>query len=155
MTCQGHEYSMEKKETTVINLEAHPNLASLYRAMNDPKVAAILKSFGIDKEVEYVYQEHRRIKLATYVITTSDSEETKRLVNKLIETLPEFLDDDDKQLINSAIDNKVRQERQIGEDSEVEDSEVDCSETVTEELCMRVLGVKIFCYRRTRTTSCK
>ena len=144
MICQGHEYSMEKRETTVINLEAHPDLAALYRAMNDPRVAVILKSFGIDKEVEYVYQGHRRIRLVTYVITASDSEEIKRLINKLIETLPEFLDDDDKQLINNAIDNKARQER-----------EADCSdETVTEVREIRVLGVKIFCSKRTRTISC-
>ena len=141
MTCQGHEYSMEKRETTVINLDAHPDLAALYRAMNDPKVAAILKSFGIDREVGYVYQGHRRIKLATYVITASDPEEIKCLVNKLIETLPEFLDDDDKRLINNAIDNKERQERQTQY----------CSITVTEVKEIRILGVKIFSNKRTRT----
>ena len=141
MTCQGHEYSMEKRETTVINLDAHPDLAALYRAMNDPKVAAILKSFGIDREVGYVYQGHRRIKLATYVITASDPEEIKCLVNKLIETLPEFLDDDDKRLINNAIDNEERQERQTQY----------CSITVTEVKEIRILGVKIFSNKRTRT----
>ena len=32
MSSQGHEFSIEKRETTVINLEAHPDLAALYRA---------------------------------------------------------------------------------------------------------------------------
>ena len=122
--------SMEKRETTVINLEAHPDLATLYRAMNDPRVAVILKSFGIDKEEEYVYQGHRRIRLATYVIIALDSEEIKRLINKLIDTLPKFLDDDDKHLINSAIDNKTRQEIETEEDSE----------TATEVMEIRVLA---------------
>ena len=121
---------MEKRETTVINLEAHPDLTILYRAMNDPRVAVILKSFGIDKEVEYVYQGNRRIRLATYVITASNAEEIKRLINKLIETLPKFFDNDDKHLINSATDNKARQERETEEDYE----------TVTEVTEIRVLA---------------
>ena len=136
---------MEHKDTTVINLNAHPDLVVLYRAMNDPKVAAILKSFGIEKEVRYVYQGNRRIKLPLYVITASDPEETKRLVNKLIEILPKFLDDDDKQLVNSAIDQKARQER----DTQL--TEGDCSETITEVKEVRVLGITIFRSKRTRT----
>ena len=146
ITCEGHKYSMEHKDTTVINLDAHPDLAALYRAMNDPKVAAILKSFGIEKEIKFVYQGNRRIKLPLYVITTSDPEETKRLVNKLIETLPKFLDDDDKQLVNSAIDKKARQER---------DTEGDCSESYTEVTEIQVLGITIFRSKRTKTVSCK
>ena len=138
---------MEKRETTVINLDAYPDLSALYRAMNDPNVAAILKSFGIDKEVEYVYQGHRRIKLVTYVITASDPQEAKRLINKLIETLPEFLDDDDKQTINNAIDYKAREERQVS---------VNCPPnsntniTVTECHEIRILDVRIF--KNTKTT---
>ena len=152
MTCQGHEYSMEKRETTVINLDAHPDLVALYRAINDPKVAAILKSFGIDKEVEYVYQGHRRIKLVTYVITASDPQEAKRLINKLIETLPEFLDDDDKQTINNAIDHKAREERQVV---------VNCPPnskgktiTVTEEYEITVAGALTIKYKKITTIQC-
>ena len=137
---------MEHRDTTVINLDVHPDLAALYRAMNDPKVAAILKSFGIEKEIKYVYQGNRRIKLPLYVITASDPEETKHLVNKLIETLPKFLDDDDKHLVNSAIDKKARQER---------DTEGDCSESYTEVTEIQVLGITIFRSKRTKTVSCK
>ena len=139
---------MEHKDTTVINLDAHPDLAALHRAMNDPKVAAILKSFGIEKEIKYVYQGNRRIKLPLYVITASDPEDTKHLVNKLIETLPKFLDDDDKHLDNSAIDKKARQER---------DTEGDCSETITEVTEVQVLGYTIFRSTRkiTITVPCK
>ena len=48
--CQGHKYSVEERDTTVINLDAHPSQAALYKAKNDPKVAALLNSLGFKKE---------------------------------------------------------------------------------------------------------
>ena len=73
--CQGHKYSMEKRDTTVINLDAHPDQASLYRARNDPKVAAVLHSLGIKKEEQYRYEGNKKLnKLVSYMITATDGE---------------------------------------------------------------------------------
>ena len=58
--CQGHKYSMEERHTTVINLDVHSSLAALYKAKNDPKVAALLNSLGIKKE-QYRYGDNKKL----------------------------------------------------------------------------------------------
>ena len=87
--CQGHTYTMEETETTVIKVDAQPDQAAQYKARNDPKVAAILKSLGINKEEDYIYQGNKRIdKLVSYILPTTDEAdgaETKRLIKKIAE----------------------------------------------------------------------
>ena len=108
--CQGHKYSMEKRDTTVINLDAHPDQASLYRARNDPKVAAVLHSLGIKKEEQYRYEGNKKFnKLVSYMITATDGQKLKYLIKKLAAILPGFFDDNDKELIYSIIDEKVKE----------------------------------------------
>ena len=117
--CQGHEYSMGKRDTTTINLYARPDEAAQYKARNDPKVAAILSYFGVDKEEEYIYQGNRRIKkLVSYVLTATDMERTKYLIKKVAKLLPEFLDDDDIKLICSVVDAKLGYEKRDAKDCE-------------------------------------
>ena len=117
--CHGHEYSMENRDTTVINVDAHPDRATLYRAKNNPKVAALLHSLGVKREEQYRRQDNKKLnKLVSYTITATDGEKPKYLIKKLAELLPGYFDEDDKELINSVIDEKVtevgQQKRQIG-----------------------------------------
>ena len=122
--CQAHEYSMGKRETTMISLYARPDQAAQYKARNDPKVAAILSYFGIDKEEEYIYQGNRRIKkLVSYVLRATDTEKTKYLIRRVAKLLPEFLDDDDTKLICSVIDAKLGHEKRDAKDCPKETSE--------------------------------
>lgn len=60
--CQGHKISMTSKATMVINIDANLNKSTQQRAGNDPGVAAILKSFGISKVEDYVYQDRKKLK---------------------------------------------------------------------------------------------
>lgn len=106
--CHGHEYSMEKRDTTVINLDAHPDHATLYRVKNDPKVAALLHSLGVKREEQYRRQDNKKLnKLVSYTMTATDGEKPKYLIKKLAELLPGYFDEDDKELIYSVIDEKV------------------------------------------------
>ena len=118
--CQGHKYSMEERDTTVINLEAHPSQAALYKAKNDPKVAALLNFLGVKKEEQYRNGDNKKPnKPVTYTMTATDAEKPKYLVKKLAELLPGFFDDDDKELICSVLDEKLtgvgQQKRQTNE----------------------------------------
>ena len=114
--CQGHKYSMEERDTTVINLEVHPDQATMYKAKNNPKVAALLHFLGVKKE-QYRYQENK--KPVSYTLTATDTEKPKYFIKKLAELLPGFFDDDDKELIYSTIDEKLteagQKKRQINE----------------------------------------
>ena len=111
---------MEERDTTVINLDAHPSQAALYRAKSDPKVAALLNSIGIRKEEMYRYGDNKKLnKLVSYTMTATDEEKPKYLIKKLAKILPGFFDDDDKELIYSIIDEKLaevgQQKREIDE----------------------------------------
>lgn len=113
LKCQGHKASIEEKETIVIQLEGYHDHNAQYKAINDPKVAKTLKSLGISKEVDYVYQHDKRSKkLVLYVMMATHAEEAKQLIKKLAEILPGFFDDDDKEIINSIIDDKLKEVRQ-------------------------------------------
>ena len=88
---------MEERDTTVINLEAHPSQAALYEAKNDPKVAALLNSLGFKKEEQYRYGDNKKLnKLVSYTMTSTDAEKPKYSIKKLAEILPGLFDDDDK-----------------------------------------------------------
>ena len=149
--CQGHKYSMEERDTTVINLEAHPSQATLYKAKNDPKVAALLNSLGFKKEEQYRYGDNKKLnKLVSYTMTSTDAEKPKYSIKKLAEILPGLFDDDDKELIYSIIDEKLtekgQQKRQTNEiQNQVEDTQprrratdtiviVRCVEIITEDV---------------------
>ena len=142
--CQGHKYSMEKRYTTVINLDAHLDHAALHRARNDPKVAAVLHSLGVKREEQYKQQGNKKLnKLVSYTITATDAEKPKYLIKKLAEMLPEFFDDDNKELINSIIDERLteagQQKRQTNEcRNKKADTTPDPEEPVDVETCIEI-----------------
>ena len=104
---------MRNKETTVIRIDANPDHNAKYRARDDPGVAAILRSFGISKVEDYIYKDNKRVeKLVSYVMTVPDAEKSKYLINKIAQILPEFIDDDDKKVIDNAIDEVLMTRRQ-------------------------------------------
>ena len=109
---------MEKRDTTVINLDVHPDQATLYKARNDPKVAALLHSLGVKKEEQYRDGDNKKLnKLVSYTMTATDAVKSKHFINKLAELLPGLFDNEDKQLIYNTIDEKLteagQQKRQI------------------------------------------
>ena len=112
MRCQSHTASVTSEETTVIEIDANPDQNAQYKARDDPGVAAILKSFGINKVEDYVYQDDKVEKLVSYVMTVSDPEKAKDLMKKVSRILPEFIDDDDLKTINDAIDDIPVTEKQ-------------------------------------------
>ena len=104
---------MTSKATMVINIDANLNKSAQQRARNDPGVAAILKSFGISKVEDYVYQDRKKLKkLVSYIMTVSDAEEAKYLIKKVAQVLPEVIDDDDEKVIDNAIDDIVMTQKQ-------------------------------------------
>ena len=116
--CQGHKHSMEKRDTTVINLDVHPDQATLYKAKNDPKVAALLHSLGVKKEEQYRDGDNKKLdKLVSYTMTGTDAVKSKHFINKLAELLPGLFDNEDKELIYNIIDEQLteagQQKRQI------------------------------------------
>ena len=117
MRCQGHTTSVTSKETTVIEIDANPDQDAQYKFTDDPEVAAMLKSLGINKVEDHVYQDNKQIdKVVSYVVTVSNTEKAKYLMKKVAEILPEFIDDDDVKTIDGAIDDiaiKEKQKRQI------------------------------------------
>ena len=56
MRCQGHTTSVTSEETTVIEIDANynPDQYAQYKATDDPEVAAMLKSLGINKVEDHV-----------------------------------------------------------------------------------------------------
>ena len=119
MKCQGHEYSLQKVNRTVIKMNAHPDKAAQHRARYNRRVAATLKSLGIKQEVEriYVHGSNKLVKnRLKYTIDVQDREKTKYLVKKFSEILPEYLDQDDVETVYQAFNDLTagrRQERQI------------------------------------------
>ena len=113
MRCQSHTASVTSEETTVIQIDANPDQNAQYKARDDPGVEAILKSFGIKKVEDYVYQDDKEVKkLVSYVTTGSDTEKAKDLMKKVSQILPEFIDDDDLKTIDDAIDDIAVTEKQ-------------------------------------------
>ena len=117
MRCQGHTASVTSEETTVIEIDANPDQKVQYEARDDPEVAAILKSFGINKVEDYVYQDNKEVKkLVSYVMTVSDPKNATYLMKRVSHILPKFIDDDDLETIDDAIDDIPvieKQKRQI------------------------------------------
>ena len=113
MRCQGHTTSVTSEETTVIEIDANPHQDAQYKATDDPEVAAMLKSLGINKVEDHVYQDNKQIdKVVSYVVTVSNTEKAKYLMQKVAEILPEFIDDDDVKTIDDAIDDIAMIEKQ-------------------------------------------
>ena len=83
MRCQGHTTSVTSEETTVIEIDANPDQDAQYKATDDPEAAAILKSLGINKVEDHVYQDNKQTdKLVSYVVTVSNTEKAKYLMKK-------------------------------------------------------------------------
>ena len=113
MKCEGHAISMTDTETTVIRIDANPDASAQHKARDDPGVAAILKSLGISKVEDYVYQDNKKVeKLVSYVMTVSNAGRAKYLIKKVAQILPEFIDDDDKKVIDNTIDDIMMPERE-------------------------------------------
>ena len=113
MKCEGHSISITDTETTVIRIDANPDASAQHKARDDPGVAAILKSLGISKVEDYVYQDNKKVeKLVSYVMTVSNAGRAKYLIKKVAQILPEFIDDDDKKVIDNTIDDIMMPERE-------------------------------------------
>ena len=113
MKCQGHAISITSKATTVINIDAKPDKSLQQRARNDPEVAASLKSFGISKVEDYVYQDGKKVKkFVSYEMTVSDVKKVKNMIKKFAQILPGLIDDDDEKVIDKVIDDVLKTQKQ-------------------------------------------
>ena len=104
--CHGHAVSVRGKETTEVRIDANPDQSAQYKARDDPVVAAMLKSLGISKIEDYVYQDNKKLrKLVSYETTVLHALKAKYLIKNISQILPEFIDSDDEEVIDNVIDN--------------------------------------------------
>ena len=112
----SHPISVETVQTTVINLSEIDDAVTKFRAINDPEVAAVLKSFGITKVEDYIYIDNRRIeKHVSYTATVFNTEEAKHVIQKVVQVLPGMITKDDQEevysILNELIHDTGRQKR--------------------------------------------
>ena len=107
--CQGHQLSLEMKQTVVLNLEASPDQSVQYE---DSQVSALFESLGISKQESFVHQGNKYERHVTYAATVPSAQSAKRMIKKITTRLPQFIDDDDRQVINNVIDTKTAEVRQ-------------------------------------------
>lgn len=105
--CLGHQFSLQKRETVILNMEA--SQAAQYEQQ---KWVTSFKSLGIKRQEGYMQEGNRIQRLVTYAATVPSAERAKRLIKKITMRLPEFIDDDDRQVLDNVIDSTVAEARQ-------------------------------------------
>lgn len=96
-------------------MEANPNQVA---QCEDPKVVRYFTSLGISKQEAYIQQDNRIERLVTYAVTVPSGERAKHLIKKITMKVPEFIDNSDREIIESVIDNAIDTMRQKREASE-------------------------------------
>ena len=109
MRCQGHKLSLEKKQTVVLNLEASPDQSVQFE---DSEVSAWFESWGISTQESFLHQGNKLERRVTYAATVSSARSAKRMIKKITTRLPQFIDDDDRQVIENVIDTTLAEARQ-------------------------------------------
>ena len=116
MKCQGHELSLERKQTVVLNLEASPDQPA---QLEESKVAICFESWGISKQESFIHQGNSFERLVTYAATVPSAQRAKRMIRKITTRLPQFIDDDDRQAIEDVIDTTMAEARQRREEATI------------------------------------
>ena len=102
----SHPVSVETEQTTVIKMSEIEDPVTKFRAINDPEVAAVLKSYGITKVEDYIYVDNKRIeKHVSYKAEVFTSEEAKKVVKNISQVLPGMIAENDLEKIYSVFAN--------------------------------------------------
>ena len=109
MRCQGHELSLEKRQTVVLNLEASPEQATQFE---DSEVATWFESWGISKQESFMQQGNHFERIVSYAATVPSAQSAKRMIKRITMRLPQFIDNDDRQVIENVIDTTMAEARQ-------------------------------------------
>ena len=104
IVCQGHELSLQKRETVILNMEAVQPTQN-----QEQKWDPFFQSLGIWKQEGSMDQGSRRV---TYAATVPSAQRAKHLIRKISMRLPEFMDQDDREMIESIIDSTMEEARQ-------------------------------------------
>ena len=107
--CQGHELSLQMKQTVVLNLQASPDQSTEFE---DSQVSTLFESLGISKQESFMHQGNRYERRVTYTATVPNVRSAKRIIKKITMRLPQFIDDDDRQVIENVIDTTTVEARQ-------------------------------------------
>ena len=100
--CHGHELSLQKRETVILNMEAVQ--PAHYQ---EETWVPFFQSLGIRKQEGYFGS-----RFVMYVATVPSAQRAKHMIRKISMRLPEFMDDDDRQMIEGVIDSTMDEARQ-------------------------------------------
>lgn len=109
MGCQGHDLSLQMKQMVVLNLETSPDQSTQFE---DSQVSTLFESLGISKQESFMHQGNRYERRVTYAATVPGARSAKRIIRKITTRLPQFIDDNDRQVIENVIDTTTAEARQ-------------------------------------------
>ena len=103
MGCQGHELSLQRRETVILNMEAVQ--PARYQ---EQKWVTFFQSCGIKKQEGYMQVGNGFV---TYAAAVPSPQRAKHMIRKIAMGLPEFIDDEDRQMIEDVIDSSMAEAR--------------------------------------------
>ena len=118
LRCEGSQITVEKKQTIELTMEESPEQAA---SVEEPKVAAWLKAWGIQKQETFVQQGEQYEKLVRFSAIVPSAPKAQQLISRIAKKLPKFIDSDDKQAIEQIIKTAVKEEKKYEEDEQKEE----------------------------------
>ena len=121
ITCQGHQFLLQKRETAIFNMETTTNEPT---QLEQSKWDTCFNSLGIIRQEVYMQESKRATSPMTYEVRVPSVQRARHLVRKLSKVLPEFLDNEDRIAIEDVINDSTMaaasKKRDVGVETEFE-----------------------------------